>query len=181
MTSTISVPSMPRYCSRKPVRMLVLLILAGIIGSVNASLVVDERPKYPLDASFGCKPGALTTAACPARMECFHDKNYLNGGRCDCNPLWFKIPAKLPFDSKEFDDGFSSDDCESVVITTLIVGLGHLASVIISASFVYTSIILIRDLAHGHSLKRSALNMSLFVLTYAAFSSLLVSLIYLLK
>ena len=102
------------------------------------------RPEFP--DKDGCITGARTTVSCPARMECFPDDNYKNGGRCDCNPLWFKIPGergsvclslswlfwprfahltsiilgKLPFNDSEWDDGFSSSDCDSNFLSRFI-------------------------------------------------------------
>ena len=63
-----------------------IALLMGLVASVNAQKMASKakRPDFPLNAPDGCTPGRRVTASCPIRMECFKDKNYKNGGRCDC-------------------------------------------------------------------------------------------------
>jgi hypothetical protein len=77
---------------RDPVMSRVLILSAtlilGLIGAVNGfAFGPTERPKYPVTADLGCKPGGLSVTMCPVRQDCFADKQFKNGGRCDCKYL----------------------------------------------------------------------------------------------
>lgn len=71
-------------------RLLVNALLLGLIGAaslevVSAQLMAQgDRPEFPIHAKQGCELGARSTLSCPTRMECFEDKQFENGGRCDC-------------------------------------------------------------------------------------------------
>ena len=134
-----------------------------------------------MNANEGCVPGARVTDACPVRMECFADKNFPKGGRCDCNPLWYKIPGKLPFDDSEWDDGFTTSDCKNHHISRFIASMYHLVGVILTAGFIYTDVAVIRELIRVKALKWNATAYSLFYLLYAAIGVFFVDLIYLLN
>jgi hypothetical protein len=111
-------------------------------------------------------------------MECFKDANYPLGGRCDCNPLWFKIPAPLPFDDNEWDDGFSTNDCRNDHFSRFIVGMFHLSALLMTAAFVYTDIAVLRELKRAKALKWNATAYSLVFMLIAAVSLLFIDLIY---
>lgn len=118
-------------------------------------------------------------AECPVRMECFKDSNLPKGGRCDCNPLWFKIPGQLPFDDNEFDDGFSASDCKNDHFSRFIAGMFHLSAFLMTAAFVYTDIAVIRELKRAKALKWNATAYALVFMLLASVSILFVDLIYL--
>ena len=112
-------------------------------------------------------------------MECFKDSNYPKGGRCDCNPLWFKIPGQLPFDDNEWDDGFSTNDCKNHHLSRFIVGMFHLSAFLMTAALVYTNIAVIRELKREKALKWNATAYALVFMLLAAVGVLFVDLIYL--
>eukprot|EP00578_Thalassiosira_sp_NH16_P011229 CAMPEP_0181111324 /NCGR_PEP_ID=MMETSP1071-20121207/19209_1 /TAXON_ID=35127 /ORGANISM="Thalassiosira sp., Strain NH16" /LENGTH=375 /DNA_ID=CAMNT_0023195199 /DNA_START=185 /DNA_END=1312 /DNA_ORIENTATION=- len=136
------------------------------------------RPEFPLLANEGCDPGARTTMSCPTRMECFVDEQYAEGGRCDCNPLWFKIPGKLPFDDLEWDDGFTASDCENHNFSRLIVSTFQLVNAGLILCFIFTDVVIIRELNRVKALKWNAATYSLFFLLWAAVAIFFVDLIY---
>lgn len=67
-------------------RFIILTALVlGLIGAVDAqSWGPTERSKYPVTATDGCKPGAISVTMCPVRTECIADPQMKNKGRCDC-------------------------------------------------------------------------------------------------
>ena len=112
-------------------------------------------------------------------MECFKDANMPKGGRCDCNPLWFKIPAALPFDDSEWDDGFTTSDCKNHNLARFIVGMFHLSAFFMTAAFIYTDVAVLRELKRAKALKWNATAYSLVFMLIAAVSKIFVDLIYL--
>mmetsp|Transcript_15878 Transcript_15878/g.33319 ORF Transcript_15878/g.33319 Transcript_15878/m.33319 type:complete len:391 (-) Transcript_15878:95-1267(-) len=156
------------------------LLLGSVISQVNAFREI-LRPKYPVDAKKGCDPNLPLTIVCPVKMECFADKNFENGGRCECNPLWYKIPAMLPFDDSEWDDGFTTEDCANNRLVRLIVGIFLFAIFTTSVAFFYTAVVIIVELIHVKSLKLNSKTSSLIILTYAAAGLIVVLWIYLMN
>ena len=112
-------------------------------------------------------------------MECFKDSNYPKGGRCDCNPLWFKIPGPLPFDDSEWDDGFTTSDCKNHVFSRFIVGIFFVVGLLMSAAFIHTDIAVLRELKRAKALKWNATMYSLVYMLIASVSMFFVNLIYL--
>ena len=112
-------------------------------------------------------------------MECFKDPNFPKGGRCDCNPLWFKLPAPLPFDDNEWDDGFSTSDCRNHNLSRFIVGIFLLATILMTAAFIYTDVAVLRELKRTKALKWNATAYSLVFMLFASVGTFFVDVIYL--
>ena len=91
---------------------LLLSLLLGLQEAATAQTLAPYttaagRPAFaPLE---GCKPGLSTSTQCPIRMDCYRDANFEKGGRCDCNPLFGRIPKPLLIDDNEFDTGGGGD------------------------------------------------------------------------
>ena len=58
-------------------------LLLGLVGVVNGQFLDQNENRQDFAPVDGCVPGK-SNGACPVRMECFADKNFENGGRCDC-------------------------------------------------------------------------------------------------
>lgn len=58
-------------------------LLLGLVGVVNGQFLGQNENRQDFAPVDGCVPGK-SNGACPVRMECFADKNFENGGRCDC-------------------------------------------------------------------------------------------------
>ena len=158
--------------------MLILLVM-GMLVSVDAQFFSKTvRPEYPLHAREGCSPGGQTTASCPVRTDCFVDKNFKNGGRCDCNPLWFKTPAKLPFDDNEWDDGLTTSDCVDHHLSRFLISMSFVFIFLSSVACIYTTAIVLRELIRVKALKWNATATSLFSMIWLALGSSCCGLIY---
>lgn len=166
--------------SRRPRMTNILIRIALFLGLLGFSSGQGLAKLYNLEFApkEGCTFGKKQ-AECPVRMECFKDKNYPKGGRCDCNPLWFKIPAPLPFDDNEWDDGFQTHDCKNHHLSRFIAGMFFLSTLLMTAALVYTDIAVIRELKRSKVLKWNATAYSLVSILIGAVSVLLVDLIYL--
>ena len=128
-----------------------------------------SRPEYA--SPLGCTPGRTFNDECPTRMECLRDASYERGGRCDCNPLWFKYAGKLPFDGAEFDDGFSTRDCLNHHPSRFFASMFYLAIVSSLVGFIYTNVTVIKELIRVKALKWNATAYSLSFLLWASISS----------
>jgi len=166
--------------SKRNDKMNTLIRIALLLGSLGlASGATFAKPNnYDFASKEGCKYGAQQSE-CPVRMECFKDANMPKGGRCDCNPLWFKIPAALPFDDSEWDDGFTTSDCKNHNLARFIVGMFHLSAFFMTAAFIYTDVAVLRELKRAKALKWNATAYSLVFMLIAAVSKIFVDLIYL--
>jgi len=109
------------------------------------------------------------------------DANYERGGRCDCNPLWFKYAGKLPFDGAEFDDGFSTSDCLNHHPSRFFASMFYLAIVSSLVGFIYTNVTVIKELIRVKALKWNATAYSLSFLLWASISLLFCVMIYLMN
>mmetsp|Transcript_7803 Transcript_7803/g.16922 ORF Transcript_7803/g.16922 Transcript_7803/m.16922 type:complete len:409 (+) Transcript_7803:110-1336(+) len=151
-------------------RFVVCALLMGLIGTQGLELGMQTQNmgKYPEHAREGCVPWQQDTPSCPPRLECFADDNYVNGGRCDCNPIWWRVLGKLSFDDNEFDDGFSAEDCVSLVIPAIVVVLQYLFCLALAGSAFHTTIVVIRELWRSKALKWNASSYSLFYMVWAS-------------
>jgi len=157
------------------------ILLLGLIGGASAQWQID-RPEYPTQPNIGCTPGRITALSCPVRMECFRDKNFPNGGRCDCNTLWFKMQKKLPFDDSEWDDGFTTSDCEGHHISRFLVAwLCHFGQIVLLMAFLYTDTVVLLELKRVKALRWNAVAYSLVGMAWGAFGTVFVNLIYMLN
>jgi len=154
-------------------------LLLGLIGGASAQMFQVSRPEYPSNPKAGCTPGRIVATSCPVRMECFVNKNFPNGGVCDCNPLWFKYPGKLPFDDSEWDDGFTTSDCEGHHISRFLAGMFFASFIVLMMAFIYTDVVVIRELKRVKALRWNASTYTLFFLVWAGVGIFLVSLMYL--
>lgn len=187
---------------RKKLTMKTLIRIALLLGSLGltsgATLARQQNIEFaPKD---GCKYGVkqvrtgehlfvislsfsdlslFVQPECPVRMECFKDANLPKGGRCDCNQLWFKIPAALPFDDSEWDDGLSTDDCKNHHLARFIAGMFHLSAFLMTTAFIYTDVAVLRELKRAKALKWNATAYSLVFMLIAAVSKFFVDFIYL--
>ena len=156
-----------------------------IINNINTLIILfalsllQKRPEYA--SPLGCTPGRTFNDECPTRMECMKDANYERGGRCDCNPLWFKYAGKLPFDGAEFDDGFSTSDCLNHHPSRFFASMFYLAMVFSLVGFIYTDVTIIKELIRVKALKLNATATSLFVLLWASTSLFFCVMIYLMN
>ena len=142
-----------------------VLLLLWLLGVTSAQNLVSNggRPIFPLNPNAGCTPGGTVTAQCPVRMKCFKDENFPNGGWCDCNPIWFKIAAKLPFDNSEWDDGFTTSDCENHHFSRFIVGMYFVVSITSILAFLHMDVAIIQELFWVKALEwHTATSRSLF-------------------
>ncbi len=103
------------------------------------------------------------------------------GGRCDCNPLWFKIPAALPFDDSEWDDGFTTSDCKNHHLARFIAGMFHFSAFVMTVAFIYTDVAVLRELKRSKALKWNATAYSLVFMLLSASSKVWVDLMYMLN
>mmetsp|Transcript_1566 Transcript_1566/g.3004 ORF Transcript_1566/g.3004 Transcript_1566/m.3004 type:complete len:432 (-) Transcript_1566:157-1452(-) len=163
-------------------RLFLIPCLLELVSFADGTALGDlSRPIYPIDPDKGCHPGLPLTATCPVKTECFVDPNFENGGRCDCNPLWYKVPGKIPFDDNEWDDGFTAEDCVDNKLVRFIVGGFFFVILILGLAFFYTSVVVIRELIRVRALKWNATATSLIVLTYASVGLIAVTMIYLIN
>lgn len=96
------------------------------------------------------------------------------------NPLWYKTPGKLPFNpDSEFDDGFSTSDCENNHLVRFFIAMFYVVGVLLNAGLIYTDIAVIKELVRVKALKWNATTYSLFILLWTSFGLLCVDLIYL--
>mmetsp|Transcript_23657 Transcript_23657/g.37090 ORF Transcript_23657/g.37090 Transcript_23657/m.37090 type:complete len:329 (+) Transcript_23657:79-1065(+) len=153
-----------------------IALLLGSLGLTSGATFVTPRgiEFAPVD---GCTYG-LQQSECPVRMECFKDENMPKGGRCDCNPLWFKVPAPLPFDDSEWDDGFTTNDCKNHHFARFIAGMFHFSGFLMTAAFIYTDVAVLRELKRSKALKWNATAYSLVFMLISASSLLCVDLMY---
>ena len=101
------------------------------------------------------------------------------GGRCDCDPLWFKLPAPLPFDpDAEFTDGTGRKDCVNHTLGVLFHGLGFLGCAISMTAFLYTCVAVIREMIRVKALRFNATAYALITMAYASLGILGVDLVY---
>ena len=158
---------------------LLIALLLGLASGATMAGKDYSRPEYA--SPLGCTPGRTFNDECPTRMECMRDASYKRGGRCDCNPLWFKYAGKLPFDDAEFDDGFSSSDCLNHHPSRFFASMFYLATVSSLVGFIYTNVTVIKELIRVKALKWNATAYSLSFLLWASISLFFCVMIYLMN
>ena len=94
------------------------------------------------------------------------------------NQLWFDYPGKLSFDDQEFDEGFTADDCKGHTLSRFIAGTFFTGMFFVLCGFIYTDVVVIRELIRVKALKWNATAYSLFFLLWAALGMCCVTLIY---
>ena len=101
------------------------------------------------------------------------------GGRCDCDPLWFKLPAPLPFNpDAEFTEFTGTKDCVDHTLGGLFHGLGFLGCALSMMAFCYTSVAVIREMIRVKALRFNATAYALIVMAYASAGIVISQLVY---
>ncbi|KAL7435088.1 hypothetical protein ACHAXH_002483, partial [Discostella pseudostelligera] len=95
--------------------------------------------------------------------------------------LWLKYAGKLPFDDSEWDDGFTTSDCQNHRLSRCVVAGFHLIGVILTACAIYTLTSVIIELIRVRALKFNATSYSMFFLLWAGWSLFFTHLIYFLN
>ena len=122
---------------------------------------------------------------CLAALLCLFDSSLNNNFSCLFSPstlqgnqLWFDYPGKLSFDDQEFDEGFTADDCKGHTLSRFIAGTFFTGMFFVLCGFIYTDVVVIRELIRVKALKWNATAYSLFFLLWASLGMWCVTLIY---
>ena len=95
------------------------------------------------------------------------------------NTLWFKYQKKLPFDDSEWDDGFTTSDCDGHHISRFVQAwLCHFGQMILLAGFIYTDVVVLRELKRVKALRWNAVAYALVFMLYGAIANFLVNVVY---
>lgn len=95
------------------------------------------------------------------------------------NPLFWRVPKSLPFNpDSEWDDGFTTEDCQSDHFSVFLVNCVWFLSLVMAGSFIYTDFVVLRELIRAKALKWNATAYSLVLLMIYAFSQAFTCLIY---
>ena len=95
------------------------------------------------------------------------------------NPLFWQIPKSLPFNpDSEWDDGFTTEDCQEDHFSRFLSNCIWGCNFAMCAAFMYTNVIVLRELIHAKALKWNATAYSLVFLLIYAFAGACIALIY---